>query len=143
MLLAEQYTGFRFHLRTRVPQYRATVEFSELGLLNTRVASLEFVYDCTCRYTFVSIRSYIARADPWTRIPEREISRDSTPRTSRRVTQLSRASNLGEAPVPLFRPAAEETPAGLGNFFSSAFYGYTGALIMHMLNIKRGPRVSV
>lgn len=51
---------------------------------------------------------------------------------------------ISEKPaVPPFRFAAEETPAGLGNFFSSAFYGYTGALIMHMLNIKRGPRVSV
>lgn len=35
----------------------------------------------------------------------------------------------------------EGTPVGLHNFFSSAFYGYARALIMHMLNIKRSPRV--
>lgn len=60
-------------------------------------------------------------------------------RVEKSVSQA--AVTISKKPITSF--ATEETPAGLSNFFSSAFYGYTSALIMHMLNIKRGPRVSV
>ena len=60
---------------------------------------------------------------------------------SKSVKRQSRRSSPGSACLPACLPGHEGTPVGLRNFFSSAFYGYARALIMHMLNIKRSPRV--